>query len=550
VRAFNGLGFFVAVALAITSLTPGAAATVPLWRSADSGADWGGFNRNLQNDRFSPLREITPGNVSRLKRICTAAVGADIGFETGPIVVDGVMYATTIHNTYAFDAANCKMLWASSTGYPQDDSLYGITNRGAAYAGGKLYRGTIGNHVLGIDARTGKKLWDTQVATLPSYISASPITWRGAVFIGLAGGDDGGKGEIFALDAATGKVLWSAVTVPADPLSGTLPDSSSWGGAKHVAGGATWSSYTLDPYRGLLLVSTGNPGPDFFGGARIGDDRGTASLLVFNAFTGALLDAHQFVHHDVHDWDITASSAYVAQSGTAFVAGKDGLLRRITLGDPNPRWTVEVTTVDDDPALPLPGVPEHFCPGDYGGVEWNGPAYSPVADAVFVNSVDWCNTLTLDADVNAVNINNGPSAAPGPVYVTPGQPWLGTINYSSAHPNPPFGVGDSRRVGHVTAVDARTGRLLWQYDAIAPMLAGITPTASGLVFTADLNGNFFAFDATTGRILRQMALNEPVGGGVITYAAHCKQFVAVAAGMTSPLLWHTTGTNQIAVFGL
>jgi len=512
----------------------------------DEFADWPSYNRDLQNDRFAPLASIWRGNVHALHPVCTAIVDADIGFETGPIVIHGVLYATTIHATYAFDAANCKRLWVTSTGHPADS---GLTNRGAAYGNGKIFRGTISNHVLALDARSGKLLWDQQVSVAPANISAAPIVWRGVVYIGLGGGDNGSKGGIFALDAETGRVLWSAPTVPADPLSGLLPNSSGWGGAAHVAGGSTWSSYTIDPFRGLLLVSTGNPAPDFFGAARLGENRSTDSLLVYNAVNGKLLDQHQFVPHDTHDWDIAASAAYFAPTATAFIGGKDGLLRRVQLGNPSAIWTTKVTTVDDSPAQPIPGMAVHFCPGTTGGVEWNAPAYSPAQNAVFVNSVDWCNTLSLPKDVTAANINNSNFAKP-PVFVVPGSPWTGAIDYASKSPLAPFGVPDTTETGHATAVDARTGRVLWRYNASSPMLAGITPTASGLIFTADLNGHFFAFDARSGALLKQIALHEPTAGGVITYLAHGKQFVAVATGMTSPQVWHTAGTNAIVVLGL
>jgi len=510
--------------------------------------DWPTYNRDPENDRFSPLFGIWRGNVAGLHPICTATLGSDVGFETGPIVVNGILYATTIHATYAFDASNCTPLWSRPTGYPADS---GLANRGAAYANGKIFRGTIGNHVIAMDATTGNVLWDKTVANFPAFIAAAPIVSQNVVYIGTAGADVGGQGAMFALDQNTGNVLWMTPTVPADPVSGTLPLSSGWGGASHVAGGSTWSSYTLDPVRGLLLVSTGNPAPDFFGDARLGNNASTDSLLVLNAFSGQILEQYAFVPHDVHDYDIAASAAYFVLTGTAFVAGKDGLLRSVRLGQPSPLWTTKVTTVDSAQAIPVPGVPVHFCPGTTGGVEWNGPAYSPLQNAVYVNSVDWCNTLTLAPNVTAANVTNSNFQNP-PVFYIPGAPWVGTTDYSlpPAQQNAPFGIPDAYRVGHVTAVNAQTGTPLWQFNAPAPMLAGITPTAGGLVFTADLNGNFYAFDANSGKILKQLALNEPVAGGVITYVAGFKQYVAVAAGMTSPLVWHTTGTNSIVVLGL
>lgn len=517
--------------------------------------DWPSYNGDLTNDRFSPLANITPSNVARLHQICSVSVpgaggqganASDVGFETGPIVVNGVLYATTIHATYAFNASTCAPIWSQLTG----DATQGLANRGAVYDSGKIIRGTLGNHVIAYDALSGAKLWDTgAIAAFPAFITASPIVWRGAVFIGLAGADVGSHGAIFALDENTGKTLWSKATVPPDPVSGTVPPGSDWAGASHIAGGSTWSSYTLDPYRGLLLVSTGNPAPDFYGAARLGDNASSDSLLVLNAFSGALLQTFLFDPHDVHDFDIAASSAYLPASETAFVAGKDGLLRSVSLSTGTTKWTTAVTTVDAAPALPVPGTSVHFCPGTTGGVEWNGPAFSPLTGTVYVNSVDWCNTLTLPSGLDASNADNG-NFALGQVFYIPGAPYVDTLGYNPLNHLAPFGVPDASETGHVTAVDAVTGRHLWQYNARSPMLAGVTPTAGGLVFTADLNGNLFAFDARTGTVLKQIAIGQPVGGGVITYSVGANQFVAVAAGMQSPLVWKTTGTNEIVVFGL
>jgi alcohol dehydrogenase (cytochrome c) len=462
------------------------------------------------------------------------------------IVVNGVLFATTIHATYAFNASTCAPIWSQVT----TDTTQGLANRGAVYANGEVIRATLGNHVIAYSASNEKPLWDTgPLAAFPAFMTASPIVWRGAVFIGLAGADAGSHGAIFALDAKTGQTLWSTATIPPDPASGIVPPGSDWAGASHLAGGSTWSSYTSDPFRGLLLVSTGNPAPDFYGGARLGDNASTDSLLVINAFSGALIEKFAFEPHDVHDWDIAASSAYLPESGTAFVAGKDGLMRSVSLFTGATRWTTAVTTVDAAPAVPVPGTSVHFCPGTTGGVEWNGPAFSPSTGTVYVNSVDWCNTLTLPADLNASDADNGTFGSV-PVFYVPGAPYVDTTQYSPPNQLAPFGVADKSETGHVSAVDAVTGKPLWRYDAASPMLAGITPTAGGLVFTADLNGNLFAFDARTGAILKQIAIGQPVGGGVITYGAAGRQFVAVAAGMQSPQVWHTTGTNQIVVNGL
>ncbi len=188
-------------------------------------------------------------------------------------------------------------------------------------------------------------------------------------------------------------------------------------------------------------------------------------------------------------------------------------------------WKTPVTTIDN---IEAPIVPEgtHFCPGTAGGVEWNGPTYSPNTNLVYVNSVDWCNTLKLDSKL--------PEFAEGKQF-------LGTANA--------FGEHDPRKAGWVTAVDADSGAVRWKYEAAAPMVAGIAVTASGLVMTADLNGDFLAFDAATGKVLHRIATKQSAGGGVITYQAGGKQRVAMATGMENRIMG-SHGEPVVLVFGL
>jgi alcohol dehydrogenase (cytochrome c) len=145
---------------------------------------------------------------------------------------------------------------------------------------------------------------------------------------------------------------------------------------------------------------------------------------------------------------------------------------------------------------------------------------------VYVNSVDWCNTLKLDTKL--------------PEFEA-GKQFLGTSNA--------FGEHDPRKAGWVTAVDADSGEVRWKYEASTPMVAGIAVTASGLVMTADLSGDFLVFDAATGKVLHKIATKEPAGGGVITYQSGGKQRVAMATGMENRIM-ATHGQPVVLVFGL
>jgi alcohol dehydrogenase (cytochrome c) len=293
-----------------------------------------------------------------------------------------------------------------------------------------------------------------------------------------------------------------------------------------------------------------------------------------SASSGQIIQQFQWVTHDMHDWDIAASSAFSTSSSTAFVAGKDGWLRKVQMGHAGALWSTPVTTVDATPTIPTVGQAAHFCPGSAGGTEWNGPAYSEQDGMVFVNTVDQCNTVTLEdgSHLNTTTINNS-DFTKGPVFNLSafGAPWTGAVDYSlcsaSSPPTPPcagFGVPDTMRTGHLYAVDSGSGNPLWHFDAPDALLAGVTATQGGVVFTADLQGNFYAFDLKHGSMLKSIALGQPVGGGVITYLVSNQngnnqgnqngnnqtQYVAVAAGFYSPLIWHTRGANQIIVLGI
>ena len=228
------------------------------------------FNRTLTSERYAPLDQINKSNVSRLKQLCVYDLNVDVNFQAGPIVVGRTMYVTADREILAIDAATCQEKWRVREESPSPGQR---VNRGAAYLDGRLFRGTGDGDVVSYDAATGKKLWTTHVADPEKGEStpAAPIAWNGMIFIGTAGSERYGvKGRVYALDAMSGKRIWETYTVPTDapqPGNETMHKQAraTWGNAEGVpiTGGGTWTSYTLDPDRGLLYVPVGNPGPDF-----------------------------------------------------------------------------------------------------------------------------------------------------------------------------------------------------------------------------------------------------------------------------------------------
>ncbi len=502
----------------------GVAAAAPYVTATSPPVDWAGYNNDLMSDRYSPLAQINTANVSGLHTICTAPLGAQPRFETGPVVIGGVLYATTLGATYAFNATTCAKVWTNSYALPSGS---GGINHGVAYGNGRVFRGFVNGHVIAMDAKTGRTIWDRMVVKSGSfeYIVSAPIAWRGALYIGTAGGDNGQAAHVLCLDQTNGNVLWSVQTVPnlGDPLAST------WQRAMRIAGGSTWTSYTLDPSSARLYVSVANPGRDFDVRERGGTNLYTDAVLALNAMTGALDADFQVTAQDDHDWDLAATPALVVLrngSKVARTASKDGYARALNVAANTQLWQTPVTTISNA-AAPIVFTGTHFCPGTKGGVLWNGPAFSPLTGYTYVNAVDWCSTVDL---------------ASKPQSYVPGNPWLGSSNS--------YGKPDAAMSGWVQALNGTTGTRRWAYHATTPMIAGITPTAGGLVFTADLAGNVMAFDASTGAIRRTVATGLAIGGGVVTYGVGAKQYVAVAAGMASSVFGTPNVNSEIIVMGL
>jgi alcohol dehydrogenase (cytochrome c) len=520
-----------ATAIAIGAMTIGT-------RAADTITGWPSYNRTLTSDRYAPMDQINRSNVAKLKQLCVYDLNVDVSFQTGPIVVDRTLYATTDKEILAIDADTCQQKWRVR----EDGPPVGLrVNRGAAYYANRLYRGTGEGDVLAYDAATGKKVWSTHLADPDKgeSIPSAPIAWTGLIFVGTAGSERYGfRGRVCALDADTGKVVWETYTVPTDvPQPGNekmqAQAKATWGNTSEVpiTGGGTWSSYSLDAERGLLYVPTGNPGPDFSTAVRPGTNLYTNSILVLDAKTGIYRNHYSLVPSDFHDWDLAAAPVLVTtKAGKRVVAGapKDGLLHAYDLATDKKLYATPITTREND-EVPLSTTPTRFCPGSAGGSEWNGPAFSPDTNLLYDGTADWCVTITLDAKELAKK---------------PGQTWTGTELAAQ------FGKKDLNWSGWVTATDADTGQVKWKFRAPAPVLSGITPTRGGLVFAGDLDKHAYAFDAATGKVLWRTELPGAAGGGVITYLVDGKQRVAFIAGTRTNVFPVAPSSGKIVIFGL
>lgn len=512
-----GAAFAQSGSMNASSATPGPTQQ-QLDHAGQSTSSWLMYNKGYAGTRYSSLSQINTQNVSFLHPVCAYQLGTTGSFETGPVEYNGVLYVTTSHKTAAINATDCKVLWTSS--YKPSGPEPISTSRGVALYHGMLFRGTDDGHLLALSMRTGNVLWNDSVANSSKgyFLSSAPVVYKGLVLIGTGGADWGADAHMFAFNASTGKKVWEFNEIK----------PSTFGNAKAAStgGGSNWSSYTVDPSTGLVYVPVGNPAPDFAPEYRPGKNLYTDSVVVLDASTGKLVRYYQQVPNDSHDWD-TASAPilFTGANGTKYmaVADKAGYLFVYNRTNHQLAYKVPVTTIQNASKKPnKSGV--YVCPGDLGGVEWNGPAYDPQANAIFTNGVDWCGNYKL-----------------GEVRYVQGQLFFGG-NFS-LDPS-------SKASGYINAIDPASGKMLWRYHSTTPMVAGVTPTAGGLVFTGDLNGNFLALNANNGQVLYKFPTGGGMAGGIATYEQNGNQYVAAMSGNNSRTIWHSGGSATVFIFAL
>jgi len=515
--------FLLTLISALGSATPASgepsAADVP----GDGG--WAMYNKGYDGQRYSPLTQIDKHSAATLKRVCAAGLGDDGAFQSGPVVVKDTLYVTTIHTTVALDAATCELRWRHVYQPEQDEVL--AMNRGLAVAENRVLRGTADGRIIALDSASGEQLWKVKGAdpTVGEFFSSAPIVWNKRLFIGIAGSDWGARGRMMAYDIASGKEVWRWYSIP----MGTEKGAETWTPRAAAArgGGGFWTSYALDPVKGELFLPVANPSPDYNvqHGVREGANLYTDSLVVLDAASGRLKWYHQFDANDPWDYDVGAAPMLFPGPNGArrvAVASKDGNLYALDRDSHKLVFRTAVTTVWDHTGKRPTPEGTKMCPGALGGTEWNGPALDIKNNAIVVAANDIC-MIYKSAD---------PTYRKGAGY------YAGTVDVA----------GDV--YAWVTSVDSTDGKIRWHYKAAAPVVAGVTPTAGGITFAGDLQGNFLVFDSETGVPLFQQKLDGGIGGGIITYTVAGKQYVAVTSGNMSRWTFKTAGTPQLVIYGL
>jgi alcohol dehydrogenase (cytochrome c) len=508
-------------ALAAWSAEP---VTVADLSSAQSDAStWLMYGRNYSGWRYSELADINAANVKKLVPAWIFQTGVPGKNETTPIVRNGLMYATGPgNNAWAIDLLTGRQIWRYGHPVPRGaQGCCGQVNRGFAILGDRLFKVNFEASLVALDVKTGQQLWGSQLDDYKKGYSATvaPLVVKDMVVVGIAGAEFGARGFLDAYDAATGKRRWRFWTVagPGDPGAHT------WGGDSWKrGGGSTWITGTYDAELNLIYWGTGNPGPDFDGSVRPGDNLYTCSLVAVDADTGKLRWHYQFTPHDLHDWDSTSDPVLldVTKDGkrvkAVVMANRNGYyyaLDRATGKVLAAKAYTKVTWADGIGADGRPNLiagqepteeGNRSCPGIGGGHNWQATTFSPKSGLYYFTSTDGCQ-----------------------LYFKTYLDYLDGQWYQASTTQ---GIAEEPSGGSVVAVKPSTGEVAWKFELAGPPTSGLLSTAGGLVFGGDREGYVFALDAGTGKPLWRFQAGGMVIAPPITYRFRGRQHLAVAAG--------------------
>jgi alcohol dehydrogenase (cytochrome c) len=498
--------------------------------------NWLSYSGGVDSQRYSALSEIKPDNVKNLELKWVFQSRSTEKFEATALVVDGILYTVQAPNdVVAIDAATGRVFWIYSY-VPSTEArpCCGRVNRGLAILGNTLFMATIDAHLIAIDAKTGHPIWNTQIARPEAGYAATlaPLVVKDKVIIGTAGGEYGIRGFIAAYDAKTGNEAWRFYTIPGPGE----PGHETWAGDswKH-GGGSVWMTGSYDPDLNLTYWGIGNPGPDWNGDYRAGDNLYTDCVVALDADTGKLKWYFQFTPHDEFDYDsvqvpVLAQMDWQGSQRKVMLWGNrngffyvlDRTTGQFLLGKPFTK--VNWATGLDERGRPMRArgmTPSKegtlIYPGPIGGTNWYSPSYSPHTGLFYISTWDGYSApyvKTKDEYKEGQLYFGGSANSPVPA--------LRGIQLNSRSENSGFGV--------IRAMDPKTGERKWEFKMTEMTDSGILTTASDLLFTGNREGYFMALDARNGTLLWKVLLGSHVSSGPMSYSLAGKQYVAVAAG--------------------
>ena len=517
-----------------------------------NNTNWIHSNMSYSNSRYYPADQINTGNVAKLKPAFVFQTAVLESMETSPLVIDGVMFLTTSYNhVYAIDAVTGEEFWHYKHKMgPITTYCCGPNNRGVAVSGGTLFMGTLDAKLVALEAKTGKLLWETQIADpeLGYSETMAPVVVDDKVLIGTNGGEYGVRGFVKAFNAKDGKLLWTAYSIPEKGHEGVWAthdatgrdmlrniekekaDLAAKGGDFYkTLGGGVWMTPAVDRKTKTVYFVAGNPSPDLYGDIRPGDNLYTNSIVAVDLETGKYKAHHQYIAHDV--WDLDAVSPVILTEAkdkdgkmvpVAIHGGKTGHVYIHNRDDLSLiRFSEAMVPQENMWVLPTPEG-KRMLPGANGGVEWSPMAVNPKLRMSYAANLHQPMTYHVEA-----------SDYPG------GKLWLGGAFKV---------IPGEEQYGLLVGVNLDTGKVGWSVKTPQPLIGGVLATGGDLVFNGESNGWFKAYDAASGKELWKFQCGAGVNAPAVSYAVGGKQYIAVAAGGNNQV--DAKRGNSVFVFAL
>jgi quinohemoprotein ethanol dehydrogenase len=531
----------LACAAIFTACPLSVALAASMTSSVGTGAEWHNVNGDSDETGFSRLDKITPENAGKLGLAWYTDLPGEVSLEASPIEVDGIVYFTGSYaQVYALDAVTGKQVWTFDPKTWEHNPMklnYNFgSNRGAAYAAGKIFFASLDGRLFALDAKTGKEIWNTET-TDPKKgqtVTGAPRVFDGKVIIGQGGADFGMRGYVSAYDQETGKEVWRFYVVPSSPEANQgdpamQAAAKTWNGEfwkKTGGGGGPWDSITFDSELKRIYVGTANASP-YDAEARSpggGDNLYTASIVALDAGTGKYLWHYQINPRDSWDYDTTQQMTLATlkikgksrkvlmqapKNGFFYVIDRDTgkVISAEKLGKVTWADHIDLTTGRpvEKPGIRYESGPSVIYPFNSGLHSWMRMAYSPVTGLVYVPTMQMATKLHRgapdDDDMNVMGVN---------VSSVGGEP------------------GDGK--GYLVAWDPVAGKARWTVTLDKMWNGGAVSTAGNVVFQGTADGWFCAYDARSGARLWRQYVGMGIIGAPMTFEAGGKQYVSVLAG--------------------
>src|SRR5213083_796213 len=524
--------------------------------------NWAMQAGNMQNQRYSALKQINKDNVKNLRVAWTMSTGVLRGHEGGPLVIGDMLYVHSPfpNKVFAISLADQQIKWKYEP--KQDPTVIPVmccdtVNRGLAYADGKIFLQQADTNLVALDARTGKEMWKVKNGDPKKgeTNTNAPHVFKDKVITGISGGEFGVRGYVAAYDIKTGKQVWKAYSTGPDAEMLMDPDKTmtwtdgrmapvgrdsslkTWQGDQwKIGGGTTWGWYSYDPQLNLMYYGSGNPST-WNPKQRPGDNRWSMTIWARDVDSGQAKWVYQMTPHDEWDFDgvnemILADQniggqarkilVHFDRNGFGYTLDRtNGELLVAEKYDPKVNWATKVDMDKNSKTYGRPLVVSQYstdqngedkntkgvCPAALGSKDEQPAAYSPDTQLFYVPT----NHVCMDYE-------------PFKVSYTAGQPYVGAT--LSMYPPP----GETN-MGNFIAWDGKTGKIVWSNKEQFSVWSGALATAGGVVFYGTLEGYLKAVDAKTGKELYKFKTPSGIIGNVMTYEHGGKQYIAVLSGV-------------------